>query len=124
MAADGIFCEIAEESAPANLVFQNEELIAFRDISPAAPTHILIVPRQHIVDTSEVNDLTPPLVGRMVQLAAQIARAGCREERLPPNERPGLTVGERPARRYNGQPWKDGKECILKRSCKKTSRPR
>jgi histidine triad (HIT) family protein len=74
MTADCIFCKIAEGTAPADFVFQNDELMAFRDISPAAPTHILIVPRQHLVSTSEVDDRTAPMVGRMVQVAAQIAR--------------------------------------------------
>ena len=74
MTADCIFCKIAQGSAPADFVFQNDELMAFRDISPAAPTHILIVPRQHMVSTADIDDQTAPLVGRMVQVAAQIAR--------------------------------------------------
>jgi histidine triad (HIT) family protein len=72
--SDCIFCKIAQGKAPADLVFQDDEVIAFRDISPAAPTHILVVPRQHIVNTSEVDDHSAPLVGRMVRVAAQIAR--------------------------------------------------
>src|SRR5438552_18883138 len=74
MTADCVFCKIALGNAPADFIFQDDELMAFRDILPAAPTHILIVPRQHLVSTSEVDDRTVPLVGRMVQLAAQIAR--------------------------------------------------
>ena len=74
MSVDCIFCKIAQGSAPASVVYQDDELIAFRDISPAAPTHILVVPRQHIASVAEVDDRTAPLVGRMVQVAAQIAR--------------------------------------------------
>ncbi len=74
MTADCIFCKIAQGQAPANFVFQDDELIAFRDISPVAPTHILIVPRQHIASAADIDERTAPLIGRMVQRAAQVAR--------------------------------------------------
>jgi histidine triad (HIT) family protein len=74
MTADCIFCKIARGEAPAKLVHEDDDVIAFHDISPVAPTHILIVPRQHIVDTSHIDAQTTPLIGRMVHVAAQIAR--------------------------------------------------
>jgi histidine triad (HIT) family protein len=76
MAADPncLFCKIATGEIPAKLAFQNDEMVAFHDINPAAPTHILIIPREHIVNTSEINDQNAPLIGRMIQTAAQLAR--------------------------------------------------
>jgi histidine triad (HIT) family protein len=72
---DCIFCRIAAGKAPARFVYQDDEVIAFRDIAPVAPTHILIVPRRHILNTAEIDDQTAPLMGRLVQVAAQVARA-------------------------------------------------
>ncbi|MCC7448673.1 MAG: histidine triad nucleotide-binding protein, partial [Anaerolineae bacterium] len=59
---------------PATFVYQDDAIMAFHDISPSAPTHILIVPRQHILNTTEVNEQNAPLLGKMVQVAAQVAR--------------------------------------------------
>jgi histidine triad (HIT) family protein len=75
MATDCLFCKIAEGTIPAQIVFQNDEIVAFRDIQPAAPTHILIIPRQHIVNMSEINDQNSALIGRLIQVAADLARA-------------------------------------------------
>jgi histidine triad (HIT) family protein len=74
MADDCIFCKIVQGTIPAKIAFQNDEMLAFHDINPAAPTHILIVPRQHISSTAELNEQTSSLVGRMVLTAAQLAR--------------------------------------------------
>lgn len=71
--ADCLFCRIADGEIPANIVYQDDDLIAFNDISPQAPTHVLIVPRRHI---ATLNDLAPDdvmLVGRMVDRAREIA---------------------------------------------------
>lgn len=72
--ADCIFCRIIAGEAPADLVHTDDRAVAFRDIHPVAPTHILIVPNKHI---PSVNDLTPEdgaLVGHLFGLARQIAR--------------------------------------------------
>src|SRR5689334_12257649 len=74
MADDCLFCKIAAGSIPAKIAFQNDEIMAFHDINPAAPTHILIIPKQHIGSTAELNEQTAPLVGRMLLTAAQLAR--------------------------------------------------
>ena len=71
MADDCLFCRIARGEIPAKLVAQNDHCIAFRDIDPRAPTHVLIVPREHVATLSDVTD--PELVGRMALLAAEIA---------------------------------------------------
>jgi histidine triad (HIT) family protein len=68
-----IFCRIIAGQNPGQILFQDGQLTAFRDIHPVAPTHVLVVPNKHI---SSINDLQPedePLVGRMFSLARQIA---------------------------------------------------
>ncbi len=69
-----VFCKIAAGEAPARLVYQDDDIIAFHDIAPVAPTHILIMPRRHLTSTADVDRGSAPLVGRMVQVAAHIAR--------------------------------------------------
>ena len=74
--ADCLFCRIAAREIPGDVVHEDERLVAFRDINPQAPTHVLIVPRRHI---STLNDLTADdteLVGAMVRLATRIAADG------------------------------------------------
>jgi len=70
---DCIFCKIAKGEIPSNIVHRDGELVAFRDIRPQAPTHILIIPEQHI---ETILDLTPAdgqLIGKMVLMANQLA---------------------------------------------------
>ena len=69
-----LFTQIRDREIPADIVYEDDEILAFRDINPQAPTHILVVPRE-VVPT--VNDLTPAhagLVGRMFLVAQRIAR--------------------------------------------------
>ena len=71
--ADCLFCKIARGDIPATLVHEDDRLVAFNDVNPRAPTHVLIIPRRHI---STINDLTEhedDLVGEMVRRAAAIA---------------------------------------------------
>ena len=73
--ADCLFCKIAAREIPGDLVHEDERLVAFNDINPQAPVHVLIIPRRHI---STLNDLTADdadLVGSMVHLATRIAAA-------------------------------------------------
>ena len=71
--SDCIFCKIIKGEIPSTNVYKDEFVTAFRDINPAAPTHILIVPNKHI---DSVNMLIPddePLIGKMVSIAKQLA---------------------------------------------------
>jgi len=74
MTEDCIFCKIAAGEVPADVVYRDDELIAFRDINPLAPTHVLVIPRRHIPALSETIEADAPLLGRMVTLANRIAR--------------------------------------------------
>jgi histidine triad (HIT) family protein len=68
------FCRIAAGAAPAQIVFQDEEIVAFRDIHPQAPTHILLIPRRHIDSLGVANSEDAVVLGRLMLAAAQIAR--------------------------------------------------
>ena len=71
--ADGcLFCRIVRGEIPAKLVAENEHCVAFRDINPQAPTHVLVVPRTHVASLNEATD--PALVGRVALFAAEVAR--------------------------------------------------
>lgn len=72
MADDCLFCKIVRREIPAKLVFDGDECIAFRDIDPKAPVHVLVVPRAHVTSLNEATDES--LVGRLALVAAQIAR--------------------------------------------------
>jgi histidine triad (HIT) family protein len=69
-----IFCKIAEGEIPADIVFQDDECVAFNDVSPQAPTHILIVPREHIDSLDKANDDMEKKLGHLLISAAKIAR--------------------------------------------------
>ncbi|MBI3170523.1 MAG: histidine triad nucleotide-binding protein [Chloroflexi bacterium] len=71
--SDCLFCKIVKGDIPSTNVYKDEQVIAFRDINPAAPTHILIVPNKHI---DSVNMLIPddePLIGRLFGIAKMLA---------------------------------------------------
>ena len=69
-----IFCRIVCGDIPSAQVYEDEEFVAFRDIAPAAPVHILIVPRQHVASIDDLGPSDAAFVGRLVLVAAQIAR--------------------------------------------------
>ncbi len=68
-----IFCRIASGDLPANVVYQNADVTAFRDIHPAAPVHVLIIPNQHIDNICDERAYSSDILGRMFQAANQIA---------------------------------------------------
>ena len=75
MADDGcLFCRIVTGEVPARLAYEDDEVIAFHDVAPRSPTHVLIIPRRHIASVAELTDADAPLVGRMVAVANEVAR--------------------------------------------------
>ena len=72
---DCLFCKIVAGTIPATKLHEDELVVAFRDIAPRAPTHILIVPRDHIASAADLTDADATLVGRIFALAADIARS-------------------------------------------------
>ncbi len=72
---DCIFCKIVRKELPATIVFENTEITAFRDVNPQAPTHLLIIPNQHIATINDSDSTHEPLLGRMVLTAKQLAKS-------------------------------------------------
>ena len=72
MAESCIFCKIARGEIPAKMLVNNKEIVAFRDLNPQAPVHLLIVPKKHVASLDDAND--SDLLGRMIAMAAAIAR--------------------------------------------------
>ncbi len=72
--SDCLFCGIVEGKIKANVVYQNERVVAFRDISPKAPVHILIIPRKHVISVLDVEASDHALVGEIFQVAGRLAR--------------------------------------------------
>ncbi len=71
---DCIFCKIAAGEIPADTIYQDKEVIAFRDINPQAPTHVLLIPRKHITSLTDLPEDESSLVGNMAKVANQLAR--------------------------------------------------
>ena len=70
-----LFCGIAANELPATKVYEDDEILAIRDIAPRAPTHILLISRRHIRSALELTDADGPLLGRMFAVAADLARS-------------------------------------------------
>jgi len=69
---DCIFCKIAAGEIPSPFVYESERVFAIRDIAPQAPTHLLVIPREHLLSLAELED--PGLAGELLTAAAQVAR--------------------------------------------------
>jgi histidine triad (HIT) family protein len=69
-----IFCKIVTGQIPANKVYEDDEILAFHDIHPWAPVHILMVPKLHIASMADVTDAHAPLLGRMMALSPRLMK--------------------------------------------------
>lgn len=74
MSSDCIFCKIANKQIPAELIEENDQIVAFRDINPQAPIHVQIIPRRHIATTNELGNDTGELLGAMFAAARALAQ--------------------------------------------------
>lgn len=72
---DCIFCKIANKEMPSDVVFENDKVIAFKDIHPKAPFHILVVPKKHIESVDKLQENDKELVGEIVLAAKEIAKS-------------------------------------------------
>lgn len=70
-----IFCRIASGEIPATVVHQDDQVVAFRDLNPQAPTHVLVVPRRHIATLNDVTGADAQLIGQMYLAAKAVAAA-------------------------------------------------
>jgi histidine triad (HIT) family protein len=74
MPEDCIFCKIAAGEMDAEIVYEDEQCVAFRDINPQAPTHILVIPRTHITGIAETEESDRDLLGHLLLTVADVAR--------------------------------------------------
>jgi histidine triad (HIT) family protein len=70
---DCLFCKIIAGDIPAEVVYEDEQVLAFRDIGPQAPTHVLVIPKKHIATLNDLQDSDAELVGRMMLAAKAVA---------------------------------------------------
>jgi histidine triad (HIT) family protein len=70
---DCLFCKIRDGEIPGEVVYENDDVLAFRDVNPQAPTHILVIPRKHIATTNDLEAYDAAVVGKMMLAAKQIA---------------------------------------------------
>ena len=71
--SDCLFCKIVAGDIPAKIVYQDDHLVAFQDINPRAPMHVLIIPRRHVASLNDLTEADDALVGEMVRRAAALA---------------------------------------------------
>lgn len=83
-----IFCKIIDGKIPSKKVYEDEEILAFHDISPAAPIHFLIIPKKHVAMLSDVTPADAPLLGKMMALAPKLAA----EQGARPGQQGGFRV--------------------------------
>jgi histidine triad (HIT) family protein len=70
-----IFCKIARGDIPSTVVHEEEDFLAFRDVNPQAPTHVLVIPRRHVASVNELTDEDEGLAGRLLLAARRVAAA-------------------------------------------------
>jgi histidine triad (HIT) family protein len=80
-AGDCIFCKIVQKEIQADIVFEDDLVLAFKDINPAAPVHLLLIPKKHVPNFFALEDRDEAIMGRLQQAAVQIARDLKLEER-------------------------------------------
>ncbi len=68
-----LFCKIASKQIPAKVLFEDDDLVAFHDINPVAPTHVLVIPKQHIVGVAEGQPEHAALFGKLLLAARRVA---------------------------------------------------
>ena len=78
---DCLFCKIIAGQIPASIVYQDDRVVAFKDINPQAPTHVLVVPRRHLASLNELTPEDDGLVGEIVRRGAALAKAAGHADR-------------------------------------------
>ena len=75
MSLQCIFCRIAAKEVPAGIVYEDADIVAFRDLSPQAPTHVLVIPRRHVDSLDDMVETDAALLGAMMLAAKKVAAA-------------------------------------------------
>ncbi|WP_018948704.1 histidine triad nucleotide-binding protein [Thioalkalivibrio sp. ALMg11] len=71
---DCVFCKIVAGEIPARVVFEDDAVLAFEDLNPQAPEHVLVIPKTHIATLNDLSAAEAPVIGQMARAAAEIAR--------------------------------------------------
>ena len=71
---DCIFCKIANGEIPSNKVYEDDKVVAFYDLEPQAPVHILVIPKEHIASAAEINESNSAVIAHVFEVAAKIAK--------------------------------------------------
>ena len=74
MSTDCLFCKIVSGEIPAEKLYEDDEILAFRDIAPQAPVHFLVIPKKHIQDPVGVGPDDEVLIGKMMRIGSQVAK--------------------------------------------------
>lgn len=69
-----IFCKIINKEIPSTVVYEDDEILAFRDINPAAPVHVLVIPKKHITSLAEIEKEDEGIIGRIYTIINEIAK--------------------------------------------------
>lgn len=71
---DCVFCKIASGEIPSAKVFEDKDVVAFNDLDPKAPKHVLVIPKQHISDMTQINSENSSVISRIYEVIAEIAK--------------------------------------------------
>lgn len=74
MSSDCLFCKIVAGEIPSTVVYQTDQILAFRDINPQAPTHVVVIPKAHYPDAATLAEADPALAGAVLAAAGAVAR--------------------------------------------------
>lgn len=71
---DCIFCKIVNKEIPSNIIYEDESILAFKDVQPQAPVHVLVVPKVHITSLNDVNNENSSIISKIFEIIPQIAK--------------------------------------------------
>ena len=71
---DCLFCAIAKKEIPSDIVYEDDKVLAFKDISPEAPVHVLIIPKEHYSSALDINDENAEIIAHIFSVASKLAR--------------------------------------------------
>ena len=71
---DCIFCKIVAGEIPSNKVYEDEQILAFHDIAPQAPVHVIVIPKQHVQSADEINESNSQIIGKIFETIPKIAK--------------------------------------------------
>ena len=78
--AECVFCGIVQGKIPSNILYEDNDIVAFRDVAPQTPVHILIIPKKHVASLNEADQLGDEILAKLLRVAAQLASShGLRE---------------------------------------------